>query len=183
MNGRAFSGSHHWLVLNERAKYNHTRNIDRRGRNVGIFAVHEQAQKGAYCDCFVFLSPSGLSRRRNEYKYEMQAMNEVVTYVLYYSRIEGIRPRFFAWSKGKVERGTRELRMRWKEYMQAKWTVTSKHTRHPWNQSHKLAVKWSIVMTGEDNYRNLWACWPQNVKLGVRVGELRLQFEICKNEN
>jgi hypothetical protein len=31
-------------------------------------------------------------------------MNEVVTYVLYYSRIEGIRPRFFERSKGKVER-------------------------------------------------------------------------------
>jgi hypothetical protein len=42
----------------------------------------------------------------------MQAMNEVVTYVLYYSRIEGIRPRFSAGSKGKVERGTKKLRMR-----------------------------------------------------------------------
>lgn len=53
-----------------------------------------------------------------------------------------------------------------------------------WKHIIYTAVKRGIIMTGEDNYRNLCACWPRNVKLRVMVGGLGLKFEIIsKNEN
>lgn len=54
MNGRAFSGSHHWLVLNERAKYNHTRNIDRSTRELVFCCSRTRARWRRIAKVFCF---------------------------------------------------------------------------------------------------------------------------------